>query len=559
MVHADSPANSPTHSQKAQSRQTVLEQVKALLIQLLRRSQGFIAAQTLPHLADRTCRVYLGKAHQVHQARCRRILRSQLTLDPNQLGYFLGTSIGDTILSWFERFFRLPASPDRVTQKHLLKNLLIQMAEDPEGLSLPSFMRHFPGALQFNLEQLLLTAGQVEQLIKETEAALTTLQDLAAAERMIDPPPAFSQGPDLQKPGAFEVVQHLLVLEDEEGADNSKPSSRRIRVRCYQPHPWPAQSVPVVIQSHGLASGPEDLEGYAQHLASHGYFVAAPWHTGSDAQQVRSLLEGKSQDLFEAQEFIDRPLDVSRLLDGLEQRNSTDFGGLLNLRAVGVMGYSFGAYTAFALAGATIDFEALETACHLPWREPNLSLLLQCQALGLPHSHYPLRDQRIQAIVSLDAVGSEVFGMQGMEQVQIPTLLLASSHDVAAPLVCEQIRLFQGLVNSHCYLGVMQGKTHIRNLQRLTESLNLRLKILPQSVETCCETPFDQYINALSVVFFNQHLTHNPKGLPQLTADYAAYLSQAPFELWLVSSTSSRTLGERLGGETRGGGNVEEL
>ncbi|MBD0270094.1 MAG: alpha/beta hydrolase, partial [Cyanobacteria bacterium Co-bin8] len=540
MVHADSPANPPFNSPKAQSRQTVIKQVKALLVKLLRRSQGFIAAQTLPHLADRTCRVYLGKAHQVHQARCRQILRSQLTLDPIQLGYFLGTSIGDTVLSWFERFLYLPAPADQAAQRHLLKNLLIQMAEDPEGLSLLSFMRHFPHTLQFNLDQLLLTAGDVERLLKETETILATLQNLAAAELTMGLSPDFYQAPDLRKPGAFEVVQHTLVLGSEESSAGRELSSQPIRVRCYQPQPWPTQSVPVVIQSHGLASSPEDLEGYARHLASHGYFVAAPWHAGSDMQQVRNLLEGKSQDLFKAQEFIDRPLEISRLLDGLEQCNDTQFGGLLNLRAVGVMGYSFGAYTAFALAGAAIHFEALEAACRLPWNEPNLSLLLQCQALGLPRGTYPLQDARIQAIVSLDAVGSGVFGAQGMGQIQVPALLLASSRDIAAPLVCEQVRLFQGLKTPHCYLAVMQGKTHIRNLQRLTESLNLRVKILPQNVGTCCELPFDQYINALSLAFFNQYLAQGIDCLPQLTADYAAYLSQPPFDLWLVSSGSWR-------------------
>jgi predicted dienelactone hydrolase len=544
MVHADSPADSladsPSHSAKTPAKLTLLKQIKVLLIAFLQRSRGFIAAQTLPHLAERTCRIYLGKTHRGNVAKCRQLLRSQLTLDSTQLGYFLGSSIGETLLAWFERFFRSPTRPPQADQpdpKYLLKTLLLQMAEDPEGLSLTSFIRHFPHTLEFNLDQLLLTAGHVERLLKETEETLALLQKLTAAEQNADAPPDFSPATDLRKPGTFKVVQKNWQLGTESPSDGSQPL-RPIQVRCYQPHPWPDHSVPVVVQSHGLASSPEDLECFAEHLASYGYFVAAPWHPGSDVQQVRSMLEGNAQNLFEAQEFIDRPHDISRLLDGLEQRNNSEYGGRLNLRAVGIMGYSFGAYTAFALAGAAIDFTTLEATCHLPWREPNLSLLLQCQALGLPRQSYVLQDERIHAIVSLDAVGSQIFSTQGIEPIQTPTLLLASSRDIAAPLVCEQIRLYQGLVNAPCYLGVMHGKTHIRNLERLTESLNLRIQLLPQAVESCDETPFDQYINALSLAFFNQYLTQDTDHLPRLSADYAAHLSRAPFDLWLVSSMS---------------------
>lgn len=542
MIHV----NAPFDERQAHTKQTVLKQLKTLFINFLRRSQGFLAAQTLPHLADKACKVYLGEAHQMHQARCRRILKSTLELDPVQLHRFFHTTLGEMLLSWGERFFYLPGHPDDA-RKQALKTLLLQMAADPEGVSLLSFMRRFD-TLQFNLDQVILTAKRVDLLVKETAATLDILRSLADTEAATSPKLDTSQCPDLRQPGPFTVLQYTLMLDRSRDTATTQASSPPLEVLCYQPDPWPTQPVPIVIQSHGLASSPEDLELYAQHLTSHGYFVVAPWHSGSDARQVRDMLEGKSQDLFRAEEFLDRPLDISYVLDQLEQRNETQFEGRLNLEAIGVMGYSFGAYTAFALAGADIHFESLEQACRLPWGDPNLSLLLQCQALGLPRQTYNLQDPRIRAVVSLDAVGSEIFGTEGIGQIQTPVLLLASSHDVAAPLVFEQVRLFQGLTICDRYLAVMQGKAHIRNLQRLTESLNLRVKLLPSRPTVLVETPFDQYINALSLTFFDQHLDHGRNIGPGLTARYADALSQDPFQLWLVSAASSQSLREQLQG-----------
>lgn len=541
MIHVHSLPDEP----QTYAKQTVLKQFKTLLINFLRRSQGFLAAQTLPHLADKACRIYLGEAHQVHQAKCRRILKSTLELDATQLHHFFHTALGEMLLSWGEQFFYLPDHPDDDAKKQALKTLLIQMAADPEGLSLLSFMRR-PGTLQFNLDQVLLATKRVDLLLRETEATLNILRSQAAAESASSPSLDISQWPDLRQSGPFSILKYTLTLDRAKKTASGESSSQPLQVLCYQPQPWPTRLVPVVIQSHGLASSPQDLELYAHHLTSHGYFVAAPWHAGSDARQVREMLEGNSQDLFKVQEFVDRPLDISCLLDQLEQRNETQFDGRLNLSEVGVMGYSFGAYTAFALAGASIHFDSLEQACRLPWGDPNLSLLVQCQALNLPRQAYYLQDPRVRAVVSLDAVGSEVFGSQGIGQIQVPTLLLASSHDIAAPLVFEQVRLFQGLTVCDRYLAVMQGKAHIRDLGRLTESLNLQVKILPPRPSILSETPFDQYINALSLTFFEQHLAPGQNRSPGLTARYADALSQDPFQLWLVSAASSQALAEQL-------------
>lgn len=544
MDRTNSPLTQPSASKKA-----ALEYFKTLILQVVQRTRGFIEAKTLPYLATKACEVYFNEADAAHQVKCRHILRSRIEIDPTQLRHFVHTSLGHDLLVWLKHFFHLSNSRG---DDYQFKDLLLEMAASPEGLSFLSFLRHSPNAIQPNIDQLLLAAKQIEWVLRSTQAAVVAIRELSTTESHNDSENEWLNLPDFRQPGAFAVRQYSLTLEPSSTFEKqSETDSEAVylaqqQVVCYEPYPLPDGVIPVIIQSHGLASSPEDMAEYAKHLASYGYFVAAPQHHGSDVKQVYNMLVGKSQEVFRLAEFVDRPLEISILLDELERRNCSEFDGRLKLDEVGVMGYSFGAYTALALAGATINFATLEDACNLTMRNPNLSLLLQCQALGLPRQVYHLNDARIGAIICIDSVGSEVFGAQGIGNIRVPVLLVAGSEDATTPLTYEQIRIFQWLTSSHSYLALMQGRTHIQDMQRLVQNLNLHLKISPQHSSEAVVPPFKDYIKALSLTFFNQHLTPIIASAPCLSANYAAYLSQSPFDLWLISQQSNQSLKQRL-------------
>lgn len=518
---------------------------RAFLIQFFRRFKNFLDAQTLPYVANKTCEVYLGDSHKSHQVKCRRILRSRLELNPTQLQHFFQTSVGDMLVGWFAHFFHLPNQDDK---RNALKEMLIQMAADPEGLSLLSFLRRFPDTIQFNTDQLLLTAKRVELILQETERTIATVRELAAQEQQTAPPVDFATLPDLMQRGDFTVKRFRFVLDESQRHQvDDGEELRSLSVTCYEPQPWP-EKMPVIVQSHGLASSPEDMELYGRHMASHGYVVVAPQHPGSDISYVRQMLQGETAELFKWTEFINRPLDIQDTLDELERRNAEIYDNRLQLDAVGIMGYSFGAYTAFALAGADIHFETLESACGATIHDPNISLLLQCQALGLPRQRYHLLDPRIQAILSLDSVGSEVFGPMGMANVQIPAMLVAGSHDPAAPLAFEQIRMFHWLQNTDAYLALMQGKSHLRDARRLVRLLDLHINVSPSPNRSPTDVPlpFESYVKALSLAFFGVHVKKEPAIAPYLSASYANYLSQSPYDFWLISQASKPQLDQQL-------------
>ena len=140
----------------------------------------------------------------------------------------------------------------------------------------------------------------------------------------------------------------------------------------------------MLIFSHGLGASPEQFSRYnrARHLASYGFVVVLPQHPGSDSIQMDNFRQGLASEPFLPSEFVDRPRDISYVLDELERRNQSEFDGRLNLSAVGIGGHSLGGYTALAVAGATLDFDHLERECNLPFAGLNLSLLLQCQAFN---------------------------------------------------------------------------------------------------------------------------------------------------------------------------------
>lgn len=538
MVHAKSPPPPSTSAKSA-----TLQTLQRLFRNLFRRTKGFFHRQALPYVASQTCATLLDANDPTQQRQCRRILRTRLELNPNQLHHFLHTPMGEALLTWCSQFFQVPRDRESPSA---LQDILLQMTADPEGLSLLSVLRRSPDRLQLNTDQLLLTAKRVQWLLQETQAAIAQIRELALLEAQTDVAIAADQ-PDLSQPGPFTVESFSFVLERSLGRSEqaAQTTQRPLTVWCYQPQPWPRGRVPVVVQSHGLASSPEDMASYAQHLASHGYFVVAPQHPGSDVEQVRRMLAGQSSDVFQLSEFIDRPRDIRHLLDVLERRNATDFDGKLELQSVGLMGYSFGAYTAFALAGANIQFDQLELACSPAIEQPNISLLLQCQALGLPRQAYSLHDDRVKAILSIDAVGSEIFGAENIAHVQVPVLLMAGSHDAAAPLVFEQLRLFQWLTTPHAYLALMEGKSHLRDAQRLVNVLNLHVNLFPRVNPTSSMPPFESYTNALSLAFLNQHLAPDRGSVP-LQANYGAYLSQPPFHLWVISQASRAALQQTL-------------
>ena len=122
--------------------------------------------------------------------------------------------------------------------------------------------------------------------------------------------------------------------------------------------------------SHGFGADRYFLKYMAEHLASHGLTVVSIEHPGSNVQALMempldpNIAESPSR-LLPASEFLDRPRDVSFVLDRLAELNQskTDYSGAFNTGDVTIIGHSLGGYTGLALAGAKLDLRSLKSFC----------------------------------------------------------------------------------------------------------------------------------------------------------------------------------------------------
>ncbi|BAZ40389.1 putative dienelactone hydrolase [Calothrix sp. NIES-4101] len=297
---------------------------------------------------------------------------------------------------------------------------------------------------------------------------------------------------------------------------------------------------PVIVISHGLGSDRNSFVYLAEHLASYGFVVAVPEHPGSNSQQLQGLLSGTADRVTSPREFIDRPLDVKYLLDELSQLSQSNpaFRGHLNLDQIGVVGQSYGGYTALALAGAKINFTKLEKDCPASEDTLNISIFLQCLAVRLPQNQYNLSDPRVKAIIAINPVDSQIFGQASLSQIKIPVMIVSGSNDTVAPALPEQIQPFTWLTTPNKYLVLINGGTHFSTI---VESSNSVVPV-PRQVIGLRPELARSYVKALSIPFFKTYVAQQPSYISYISADYTNTISQQPLPLSLVKSFNSEQL-----------------
>jgi predicted dienelactone hydrolase len=462
------------------------------------------------------------------------ILHTPVKTSPVLLSQFLYTPQGEFILQ------RLAQAIQPQSGIATLRTALIAAAGEPEGLTLLTFLRQYPhSSIHLNLRRSFSLAQELETVMSETQSAIAAVEKQSYLEAAkINQPVNDLQIPDLRQPGKFSLQKYTLNFFDD-------TRHRPLLTDVYIPHVH--SPAPVIVISHGLGTDSSNFEYLAQHLASHGLAVVVPNHPGSTS------LHHPTNAIIEPDEFHNQPLDVKYVLNQLENINQSDlrFRNRLNLQEVGVFGQSLGGYTALALAGAEINFAKLEKDCqpetlNKSW---NMSLLFQCSALSLQHdsSHeYNLRDERIKAAIAVNAISSAIFGEAGLNHIKTPIMMVSSSEDTVAPALYEQIQPFSWLSNVPKYLVTLVGGTHfsiIGDGNPASQQVSLPTDLVGNAAQA------REYMNILSLPFFQTYVAAQPEYLAYLNAGYIKSISHKSLGLNLVQNFSQTELAQVISSE----------
>lgn len=462
----------------------------------------------------------------------REALTTPFQASPWSVEQFLDKPTGEVIL---RRMGKVVNTGTGKNGASALRTAIAGAAARPGGLTLLGILQEFPDReIQIDLEFSLNVVRQTSRVLLEDTAVLEALQQKRRVEDPDRPTPSEPFNlPNPRQPGPYSWREAELLFFN---PNRDRPSPFYV----YIPENLGAPA-PLIVISHGLGSDPKTFSYVAEHLASHGYAVAIPEHIGTSANRFQGFLEGFERPP-EPSSFADRPLDITYLLDLLEEKSRSDpaWRNRLDLQNVGVMGQSFGGYTVLALAGATLNPEKLKENCSQPDERQitlNLSILLQCRALEVAPERQNFRDRRIKAAIAVNPLASLVFGESGMGEIDIPVAIVAGTNDYITPALPEQIEPFTWLRTPDKLLVLFEPGTHFSFLRENGG----QVPIPPQLIGPDPEKAYP-YLKALSLTFFNVHVRDRSDYRAYLSEEYLQTLGPSPFTINLVKDLNLEEL-----------------
>lgn len=483
-------------------------------------------------------------------AQWRRVLQIRSNLPVTVVSQLTYAPMSEEFL---QRMGRYVQTPSGINGFHAIRAAWIVSASRTQNYTLIDILRNYPASgVRINfadlqkLQQLLLT------LVTYKKAAIAAVSQEAKVEAAVEPKINFSQLPDPLKPGTFPVVRRTLTLQRSMPTLKRGQFTRRFKVELYIPENK-SQPAPVVVISHGMGSTPTGFGYLGEHLASHGFAVAIPEHIGSGEAIKEALFAGLINTNVYPTDFIERPLDIKQTLNELERLSQSDptFKGRFNMQRVGMIGHSFGGYTALAVAGARLNTARVFQDCAPDKPRTNLSIYLQCLSQRLPATDGRLGDPRIKAVFSINPMTSIVFGPESLSEVQIPTMLVSAGNDILTSPVSEQIHPFLWLKTQKKYLALMVSAGHTAadqgnkgDSKDLPARRERHLPLTPRDILFAGPDPdlTRQYIRALSLAFMQTYISARPEYQRYLSAAYANLISREPVPLNLIRSLTPNQL-----------------
>ena len=456
---------------------------------------------------------YLKRISPKKTQRLQKFLKQSYDVDPVLVYRYSRTSVGIKMLQRLGEIIQLPGY---INGFYGLRAALVKTAQSPDGINLVDFLKSFPTDIKLNLGELLKLVKQVSNAEEDTQEFIAGLSQEKVANSKANLKSNLKNIPDLSQQGKYPAIKQTLELDDTR-------RKRKLITDLYLPQ-GKIDRLPIIVVSNGLGAKRDRFEELANHLTSYGFAVVIPDHPGSDRQRQKDFLKGLYKENFDATDFVDRPLDISYILDELEQINAKSFNNRLNLKQVGIFGYSLGGTTALSLAGVKFDFATLAQDCAQPLNLLNISILYQCRALELPREQRSFKDERIKAAFMFVPFGNSIFKQSDLNNISIPTMFQVVDQDFLTSLLEEQVPLFNSLGGNH-YLVISEKLPHS----------NVTLSKEQQSKQAEASQVAKTYQNILSLVFFQSYVAENKTYQPYLDSEYIQTIEQEPYKLHLLT------------------------
>jgi dienelactone hydrolase len=281
-------------------------------------------------------------------------------------------------------------------------------------------------------------------------------------------------------------------------------------------------SYPLIAFSHGFGGHRRQTTFLCTHLASHGYVVAAPDHTGNtifDIIQLMMALQSGAEmpdPTAMVKEFIAaRPADIRFMIDRTLDGTAGNLAAIIDAHRIGMTGHSFGGWTTLAVTAG----------------EPRIGAALPLAPAGGPS---PLPAELLQRSLTFE------WGRD------VPTLFLVAERDSLLPLpgMHELFKKTRGTKQ----MVVLKNADHMHFCDRVEQVHELfrtmpppgefeRIaKTVPPITELCPGKDAYAFVCGLGLAHMDAYLKADESAARFLAGDITAVLAARGISVQVVSA-----------------------
>ena len=208
------------------------------------------------------------------------------------------------------------------------------------------------------------------------------------------------------------------------------------------------EKFPLIIASHGQPGMRFQVAYLNEHLASRGFVVASIEHTGSTYQDLTQQ-DFISSIVYRPQDILFALGEIPKLLPSADGEN------------VGLMGYSYGGYSAINAAGAGLDGQALSEYCQIAadkgpcFALPFFAALEQARGINVITA-----DPRIKAVFVMAPYGQPWFGAKSLGNLKVPFFVAVGENDDVAVYERDGLEYFRQAASERKYLLTLEAAQH---------------------------------------------------------------------------------------------------